>query len=165
VRTVKGERHPFAKAQEASETARKQASGILQVMSGLRTPAEVCAQLGVSANRYYQLETRGLQGMLAFLEPRTRGPGRRPDVEIERLRREKAKAERDAARYLALLRASSKTLGTAPPVAPAKAKAAPGRRRRGRRDRAKALISALSRDGTTPAAGPPPAPGPGAGVP
>jgi hypothetical protein len=162
VRAVKGGRRVFARAEEASEAARRTASGILQVMSGLRTPAEVCAQLGVSVNRYYQLETRGLEGLLASLEPRARGPGRRPDVEIERLRREKAKAEREAARYLALLRASQKALGTAPPASAAKAKAAPGRRRRGRRDRAKALIAALVRPAAPATAGPPPTAGAGA---
>lgn len=127
----------------ASETSKKAAAGILSVLSGLRTPAEVCTALGCSVNRYYQLEQRALEGMLAALEPRARGPRRRPEAEAERLQREVTRWQREASRYQALLRTSQRALGiTAPPRAgPGKGK---GKARRPR-VRAKAVIAALER--------------------
>ena len=97
--------------EEAGEASRKAAAGILQVLAGLRTPAEVGEALGVSVNRYYQLEQRALEGMLHALEPRTRGPRRSPAAEAETLRRRLQVQEREVSRYQALLRASQKALG------------------------------------------------------
>lgn len=137
------------------EQSRKAAAGILSVLSGLRTPAEVSAALGCSVNRYYQLEQRALEGMLRALEPRARGPGRRPEAEAQRLQREVVRWQREAARYQALLRTSQRALGlTAPPTARATAGKGPGKgpgrgpgrgRARRPRVRAKAVIEALER--------------------
>lgn len=136
-------RHP------TSEASRKAAAGILQVLAGLRTPVEVGTALGVSVNRYYQLEQRALEGMLQALEPRARGPRARPGAAVERLEREKARLERELTRHQALLRTTQRALGMAPPVA-AKEKPGKGRAKRPR-VRAKAVIQALERAELTPA--------------
>lgn len=128
-------------APQASERARKAAAGVLQVMAGLKAPGEVSAALGVSLNRYYQLERRGLEGLARAMEPAPRGRRVRPEVEVERLRREKAKAEREASRYQALLRASQKALGFSAVSVPRRDSR--GRRARRPRVRAEALVREL----------------------
>jgi hypothetical protein len=134
-----------------SEASRKAAAGILSVLSGLRTPAEVSQALACSVNRYYQLEQRGLEGMLRALEPRTRGPRQRPEVEAQRLQREVVRWQREASRYQALLRTSQRALGmTAPLTARAASGKGPGKgpgkgKVRRPRVRAKAVIEALER--------------------
>jgi len=130
-----------AEAMLASEPARKAAAAVLQVVAGLRTPAEASAAIGVNVNRYYVLEGRALAAMVRALEPLPRGRRRRPEAEAESLRRAMAKAEREASRYQALWRASQKALGLAPP--PEKARGSGAKRPRRPRVRAKALIAAL----------------------
>jgi hypothetical protein len=132
--------------EEVGEASRKAAAGILQVLAGLRTPAEVGEALGVSVNRYYQLEQRALEGMLLALEPRTRGPRRSPAAEAETLRRRLQVQEREVSRYQALLRASQRALGLKAVVREKRGK---GKARRPR-VRAKAVIAAL--EGATPVA-------------
>jgi hypothetical protein len=124
---------------QASERARQLGIGILQVFSGLRTPGEASEALGISVNRYYQLEAKGVVGMLAALEPAPRGRRRNPDQELERLRREKEKAEREATRNLALLRAAQKAVG----LVPVKKEEGEKKRQRRPRVRARALIDAI----------------------
>jgi hypothetical protein len=140
---------------EASERARKAAAAILQVMAGLKTPTEVSGVLGVSLNRYYQLETRGLQALIKAMEPRPRGRSIRPEAEVARLEKAKASAERDATRYQALLRASQKALGFA---AVSVHRGDSKRKARRPRVRAKTLIQALDQlpEAPAPAATPTP---------
>ena len=136
---------------EASEPARKAAAAVLQVLAGIKTPTEACQSIGVSVNRYYQLETRALSAMVKGLEPLPRGRRRAPEAEIERLRREKTRWEREASRYQALLRASQRALGLAPAAsksADLKGVSASGKRARRPRVRAKAVIAALSASST-----------------
>lgn len=130
-----------------SEQSRKAAAGILAVLSGQRTPLEVSQALSCSVNRYYQLEQRGLEGMLRSLEPRTRGPRQRPEVEAERLRREVARWTREASRYQALLRTSQRALGLGAPAPERRPQGkGPGKGKARRpRVRAKAVITALER--------------------
>lgn len=143
-RTKRGWRLP---KEGVSEASRKAAAGILSVLSGLRTPAEVSGALGCSVNRYYQLEQRALEGMLSALEPRTRGPRRRPEVEAERMQREVVRWQREASRYQALLRTSQRALGlSAPMTARTTSGKGPGKGKvRRPRVRAKAVIAALER--------------------
>jgi hypothetical protein len=115
-------------------------------MAGMKTPVEASSSIGVSVNRYYQLETRALSAMVRALEPLPRGRRRRPEAEVERLSREKARAEREASRYQALYRASQRALGLASPVASkSDSKVATGRKARRPRMRAKTVIAELSR--------------------
>jgi hypothetical protein len=105
--------HPPAgpKTLEGSAEAKRQAAVVLEVLSGLRGPSEGSEAMGLSLNRYYQLETRALQGLIAALEPRPRGRQRRPEDEIGMLRHEKERLERELARAQALVRAAQRSIG------------------------------------------------------
>jgi hypothetical protein len=46
---------------------------ILEVLAGLRTPAEAAQSLQISLPRYYVLETRALEGLVAGCEPKPLG--------------------------------------------------------------------------------------------
>jgi hypothetical protein len=146
---------------------------VLEVLAGLRAPAEAAAAVGVSLPRYYQLEGRALSGLLTACEPRRGGRVRRPGNELAALRQECERLRRECARQQALVRAAQRAVGLAPPPPPpAPKQAEAGRKRRRRRPKARALkIAALLREeapaapagegSTTPA----PAPGPDPAVP
>ena len=84
---------------------------ILETLAGASTTGEAAERLGVSLSRYYQLETRALQGMLTALEPRPRGPRKTKDGEIKALRAEKREVERELRRATSLLRAATRSVG------------------------------------------------------
>ncbi|MDJ0522821.1 MAG: helix-turn-helix domain-containing protein [Planctomycetota bacterium] len=84
---------------------------ILEALSGLTTTSEAAERLGVSPSRYYQLEARALEGMMAALEPRPRGPRNTPQSQIKALVEEKAELERELRRHQSLLRQASRSLG------------------------------------------------------
>lgn len=94
-----------------SPEAKRQAAVLLEVLSGLRGPQEGSEALGVSLNRYYQLETRALQGLIAALEPRPKGRQRTAESELEQLRQDKDRLSRELTRNQALLRAAQRSLG------------------------------------------------------
>jgi len=71
----------------ASATARRQASAILEVLAGMRTPTQAAEALGVSLPRYYVLETRAVQGILLACEPRSIGRQATPESALASLRR------------------------------------------------------------------------------
>jgi hypothetical protein len=127
----------------ASEAARKAAAAVLHVVAGLKTPTQASQAMGVSINRYYQLEDRALQGMMRALEPLPRGRRTSPGAEAERLTREKARLEREVTRYRALLRASQKALGLAPAPSKEGDSRRGGTKARRPRVRAQALIARL----------------------
>jgi hypothetical protein len=133
-----------------SRDARRIAAAVLEVMAGVRTPTDAASALTISMPRYYILEKRALEGLIAACEPRSKGPGRRPDKEVELLRLQVARLEQDVARSQALARAAQRTIGLAPPVKPAARKAdAPGKKHRRRRPVVRALkvIDRLKVDG------------------
>lgn len=94
-----------------SERARQQVAVVLEVLTGLRGPQDGADALGVTLSRYYAIETRGLQGMLAALEPRPRGRTKTPERELEELRRDHARLGREVERSHAVLRALERTVG------------------------------------------------------
>src|SRR5262249_32036194 len=61
---------PRVRTDGVSAEARRQAAALLEVLAGVRTPTEVAAQLAISLTRYYIIESRALQGLLAACEPR-----------------------------------------------------------------------------------------------
>lgn len=131
-----------APARPGSPEARRLAAAILEVLAGLRGPAEAARTLGISLARYYQVERRALDGLLAGCEPRRRCRGQRGPGELAALRLECARLRRECARQQALVRAAHCTVGlTPPPPAPAAAPETPkgDRKRRTRRPRARAL--------------------------
>lgn len=106
---------------------------LLEVLAGLRTPADAAAALGISVPRYYQLETRALEGMVQALEPRPKG--KQPSLEgrVAQLEKELDRARRESARQQALVRVAQRSLGLKPPGLPGgqtSAKDRTGRRKR-----------------------------------
>lgn len=131
-----------------SRDAKRTAAVLLEVLSGVCGPQDGCAALKISLSRYYVLETRALQGMIAALEPRPRGRQKRPEDLLAAAERDKQRLERELARTLALLRASQRSIGLASPRKPGRGKLAKGtgRKRRKRIVRAKKAIDSLKRD-------------------
>lgn len=122
-----------------SERATKLTVGILQTLSGIKATSEVCADLGISMGRYYQLESQALQGMILALEPKKRGKQATPRSTIESLEREKRRLAREVRRYQSLLRASHR--GLAVPAPKGEKSAAKKRARRG--ERGKTVLKTL----------------------
>jgi hypothetical protein len=111
-----------------SADAKRIASVILEVFAGIKGTQEASEALGLSPNRYYQLEARALQGMIDFLEPRNRGRQRTPEREIEALKEVSARQTREISRLQALVRAARRTQGI--PEKKKTAKKAPARKRK-----------------------------------
>jgi len=96
---------------KGSKRARQVAVAILGALSGELATTEAAAQLGVSLSRYYQLETRALAGLLAAVEPRTKGPQKTPERENKALWAENKQLQKDLRRHQALLRAAHRSVG------------------------------------------------------
>ncbi len=124
--------------QSGSDRARRTAAAILEVLGGVRTPTAAAEALGVSLPRYYVLESRALQGFVDAVEPRPAGPPVRPAKQLERLQKEVEKLHNESARYQALVRATQRTVGLAPPKK-ARPKKANGRKKRRRKPTVRAL--------------------------
>ena len=147
---------PKLRADGVSAEARRQAAAILEVLAGVRTPTEVAGQLAISLTRYYLIEGRALQGLIAACEPRPRGKVRTPASELAALRRECEQLRRQAARQQALLRVTERTMGLAPtsPATSSKVEQK-SRNKRQRRPKARALqAAAVLQEAEAPAAAP-----------
>ena len=147
---------PKLRADGVSAEARRQAAAILEVLAGVRTPAEVAGQLAISLTRYYIIESRALQGLITACEPRPRGKVRTPASELAALRRECEQLRRQAARQQALLRVTERAIGLASPPSASSSKADhTGRKKRLRKPRARAQQAAAElQEATGPAAAP-----------
>jgi hypothetical protein len=122
---------PRLRADGASREARRLAAAILEVLAGVRTPAEAAQQLAISLTRYYIVEGRALHGLVAACEPRPLGRVPTPEGDLARLRREGEQLRRQCARQQALLRVTERTIGLSPaPSAPKPGGAGPKKRRR-----------------------------------
>ena len=120
----------------ASKEAKRLAAVLLDVLAGVRTPMQAAETLGVSLPRYYQLEDRGLNGLVAACEPRPRGRQSNAQTELNALMKEHERLKRELGRCQSLVRLTQRTVGVAPPQ-PAKAKEAG--KRRNRRPTARAM--------------------------
>ena len=110
------------------------AACVLEVLAGVRTPAEAAGELGVSLPRYYQLEQRALQGLVHGCEPPPRGRMASPAGELARLRRDNERLTRACQRQQALVRLAQQAAGLANPAPKAgKGAEAGGTKRRPRR--------------------------------
>jgi hypothetical protein len=87
---------------------------ILEVLAGGRTPLEAATVMGVALPRYYQLEIRALQGMVAALEPRPKVRQPSPEGRIAQLEKALNESRRESARQQALVRAAQRGLGIKP---------------------------------------------------
>jgi len=122
------------------------AAVILEVLAGVRTPTEAAGALGVSPPRYYALEQRAILGLVEACRSRKRGPGKSITNEVEKLRSEVKRLERECRRTQALLRVAHRTANL-PPVEPRGPKVS-GKRRR-RRPTARALKAAKALGGNS----------------
>jgi hypothetical protein len=59
--------------QATAAGVKRQAAAILEVLAGARTPTEAATALAVSLPRYYQLESRALEGLVAACVPKPKG--------------------------------------------------------------------------------------------
>jgi hypothetical protein len=84
---------------------------ILEVLAGGRTPQEAATALGVALPRYYQLEIRALQGLVAAMEPRPKVRQPSPEGRIAQLEKALLESRRETARQRALVRAAERSLG------------------------------------------------------
>lgn len=120
-----------------SPEAKRLAAAILEVLAGARTPGEAARVLGLSLPRYYQVETRALNGLLAACEARPKGRQPNPANEAIGLRRENERLQREITRHQALTRAAQRAIGLPSPPPPAKtrpgASDAPAKKTRRRR--------------------------------
>jgi hypothetical protein len=144
------------KALTGSREAKRTAAVLLEVLSGARGTQEGAQALGTSLSRYYLLETRALQGFIHALEPRPKGRQRRPEDELESLRRERRRLEQELGRSQALVRAAQRSLGlsAAKPAERGKLErttrsGGPKRRRRRVTARAVGAVAALRRSMAT----------------
>jgi hypothetical protein len=102
-----------------SGQANKLALVILDVLAGVRLPAEAAQQVGISLPCYYHCEKRVLDAIVRACEPRPRGKVRSPERQVEELKRRISRLEQQCARQQALVRAAQRTIGLAPPAQPA----------------------------------------------
>jgi hypothetical protein len=123
-----------------SPEAKRTAAVILEVLAGLRLTSEAALALEISEGCYYAVEARALQGLVAACEPRRAGPpAPSPEQELESLKKDKARLEREHARLAALVRATQRTVGLAAP--PAEQTLATGEKRKRRRPVVRALVA------------------------
>jgi hypothetical protein len=120
-------------ALRGSRAAKQAMVVILETLAGTCSTTEAAERLSISASRYYQLETRALQGMLTALEPRPRGPQKTKEREIRALREEKRVLERELRQARSLVRAASRSVGVRPTEKRARGSKKKARVRRGSR--------------------------------
>ena len=127
---------------QASREAKRVAAAVLEVLAGSISPAAAAAALGTSVPRYYVLERRALEGFVAASEPR--GGGRQPSTprEVDSLRKQIDRLQRECTRYQSLLRAAQRTIGLVPPAPPSTKASSSGKTKRKRRPTARALVAA-----------------------
>lgn len=113
-----------------SREARCLAAAILEVLAGGLSPSEAAGALGVSAQRYYVLEKRALEGLIAGCEPRSKGRTRGPEAELVELRAEHDRTRRDLARSQSLVRLAQRAAGYSAPKPRKDNKDKRGRKRR-----------------------------------
>jgi hypothetical protein len=136
---MSGRKRETASGVGGSEKARRCAALILEVIAGLKGPQEASEAMGVSPNRYYQLEARGLAGLVGALEPLPRGRRRGPEHEIAKLEEERDRLGREVVRLQSLVRAANRSLG----IPTAKKKTAKAGRRRKPSHRGKKVVALL----------------------
>ena len=127
-RGAKGLRQ-HARLEQFAPEVRRTAACVLEVLAGVRTPEQAARTLDLSLPTYYNVETRALRGLIAGCGPGVPG---RSMVLTNQLRGAEVRAaslQKQVQRYQALLRATQRSVGLAPP-APAPGKPEGKRRRK-----------------------------------
>lgn len=122
---------------KGSKEARRAAAIVLETLGGLRSATDAAEALGVATARYYVLERRAIEGMIAALEQRPRGRRRTAEAELEQKTRDLEAMGHELARYQALYRASQRAFGlpredALPQTARRRAKTTRSRRKKSR---------------------------------
>jgi hypothetical protein len=143
------------KAVRGSEAARRLAALMMEAWSGVRTTQSASEAMGVAVTRFYQLEARALQMLVTAMEPRPRGRQFTAASELDKLRQEKQRLQRDVERFQSLYRIAQRTLGVAvaKPGAKADNPVKGGKRKRGPRRKARGQTVAAVLLDTSVAAG------------
>jgi hypothetical protein len=94
-------------------------------MAGARLPSDAAKALGVSQPRYYLLESRAMNGLIAACELRQKGRVRSTASELASAQQQIKRLQQDCARYSALARVAQRTIGL---NAPQPVKAAHGKK-------------------------------------
>jgi len=141
-----------ARAVRGSDAARRCAALLLEAWSGVRTTQAASEAMGVAVTRFYQLEARALQMIVAAMEPRPKGRQRTAESEVGRLKVEKQRLSRDVERYQSLYRTAQRNLGVAVVRPPEKTEnpAPGGKRKRGPRKKARGQAVAAVLHGNAP---------------
>jgi hypothetical protein len=121
--------------QAGSAEARKRAGVVLEVLAGSLSTTDAARALGISAPKYYMVESRALSGLVAGCEPRRKGPGASVEKALQAAEREKARLLRQVSRLTALVRAQQRAAGVVVPKSTDK----DGGKKRKRRPSARAL--------------------------
>lgn len=107
-----------------SAQAQRLALAVLEVLGGLQKPSDVAKSLGLSLNRYYQVEIRAVRGLLRACEPAAASGGRPPtallaqaEKQAARLAAENRDLKQEVSRAMALVRAARRTIGLVVPAA------------------------------------------------
>ena len=143
VKTPVKSRSSGPRVPEASREAKRIAACVLEVLAGASSPTAAAAALDVSLPRYYLLEQRAIEALVNACEPRT-GRTISPIREVDVIRKQLERAERDATRYQTLLRVAQRTIGLAPATTQTGAKPKGSKGKRTRRPSARALVVARS---------------------
>jgi hypothetical protein len=131
--------------QGGSREGNRIAVAILEVLAGTRSPAEAATALKISLPRYYILETRALEGMVAACEPKPLGKQPSPQTRIAALERELQQVRHECARQQALVRAAQRSVGL-PAAETQKGKTSSPRDCRGRKKRRPAVRALKAAD-------------------
>ena len=94
-----------------SVQARRYAAAILEVLAGLRTPAQAAGELSLSLPAYYKLESRALSALLAGCDKPLWVRQSSANHELAKLQKHCRRMEQDLHRYQALARAAGKAAG------------------------------------------------------
>ena len=157
---------PVVKAQAAPPAAtpseaQRLAAAILDVLADVRSPPAASELLGISLPRYYQLEARALEGLVAALAPRPKGKQPSLEIRVKQLEKELEVARRACARQEALVRLTQRSVGLAalakPKSPPAATKSGKSRKPRQPMVRALKAAQTLRAQATAAETGNPPA--------
>jgi hypothetical protein len=119
--------------QGGTTEANRQVIVILEVLAGSCSPAEAATRMGISLPRYYQLETRALEGMVRACEPKPLGKQPSAERRIAALEKQLQHAQRQCARQQALVRVTQRSAGLSLPAKADKPSAPTDRRGRKKR--------------------------------
>ncbi len=82
-RLARSTARPISPHGRSKEAEKRLAAAILEVLAGVRTPQQAAEALQMSLPRYYQLEARGLHGLLEACVPKPKGRQPNPASEMD----------------------------------------------------------------------------------